>query len=489
MKRPFFFVLLAFLTFTAIGLADSPVPDRAAIDREIARGRFAEARQMIDRMILETKPAPETVWELRFEQDRLDRIEIDFSADPEKVLQYIKRYYPDLTEEQLARWKKEKSLEVMVIDGKERYFDRCAANLFRIDAEAKAKKREIDVPKPGPASLFLRKHIEEICEQARSTGHSRQLVPRTVLATYTLTVHADAVPEGEVLRCWLPFPRSGSRRQDRIELIDSNLSNPVLAPEEYWHTTIYSEKTAVKGQPTRFQVRFRYRSSAERIDWDALEVRPYDKEFELYKKYVLPRETHVVFTDTIRRVSEEVVGGEKDPKAVVKRIFDWIRTAFPWAGAREYSTVPNIPEYMIENGHGDCGMDALLFITLCRYNGIPAKWQSGFVTAPDGGVGLHDWAEVYFEGPGWIPVDPSRAQNEFVQPEGDRHFYLGGTETYRLIVNDDYSRPLYPAKIYPRSETVDFQRGEVEWRGGNLYFNRWNWKLDVEYLDEPSKKP
>lgn len=43
--------------------------------------------------------------------------------------------------------------------------------------------------------------------------------------------------------------------------------------------------------------------------------------------------------------------------------------------------------------------------------------------------------------------------------------------------------PLNETKIYPRSETVDFQRGEVEWEGGNLYFDQWNYQFDVEYLD------
>ena len=40
-----------------------------------------------------------------------------------------------------------------------------------------------------------------------------------------------------------------------------------------------------------------------------------------------------------------------------------------------------------------------------------------------------------------------------------------------MIVNDDFSQRLFPTRIFPRSETVDFQRGEVDWRGGNIYFN------------------
>lgn len=52
-----------------------------------------------------------------------------------------------------------------------------------------------------------------------------------------------------------------------------------------------------------------------------------------------------------------------------------------------------------------------------------------------------------------------------------------------MIVNSDYGMPLVPEKKYPRSETVDFQRGEVEWEGGNLYFPKWDYHMDIEYLD------
>jgi hypothetical protein len=62
-------------------------------------------------------------------------------------------------------------------------------------------------------------------------------------------------------------------------------------------------------------------------------------------------------------------------------------------------------------------------------------------------------------------------------------FYLNGMDSYRLIFNDSYSQPFYPAKVYPRSETVDLQRGEVEWRGGNLYFNQWDWKLEWQVME------
>ena len=28
------------------------------------------------------------------------------------------------------------------------------------------------------------------------------------------------------------------------------------------------------------------------------------------------------------------------------------------------------------------------------------------------------------------------------------------------------------------------QRGELEWKGGNLYFDKWDYDIDIEYLDQ-----
>ena len=44
---------------------------------------------------------------------------------------------------------------------------------------------------------------------------------------------------------------------------------------------------------------------------------------------------------------------------------------------REYYAIPNISEYCAVNQKGDCGVQALLFITLCRMANIPAEWESG----------------------------------------------------------------------------------------------------------------
>ncbi|MDR0871268.1 MAG: transglutaminase-like domain-containing protein [Planctomycetaceae bacterium] len=472
MQRLFFIaVFLLFVLFSVCVYAGEP----ETIYTDIAVGNFTDAKKRINQLLTGGSVPPLERWNWNFQKERMNRIEIDFSADKDKVLEHIRRYFPDISPEQLAKWKAEKSLEVMQINGEERYFHAAAANLFRISKEAKAKKQKIDGTGKDKFHEFLEHNTAAIRSKAKESNSPVGIEPRTFKITYTVTVPADTVPAGEVIRCWLPFPHN-SRRLTDVKLLESNLTNAVIAPPEYEHATLYGEKVAVKGKDTLFQETVQFKATAESFDLDTVLVKPYNQDSELYKKYTAERETHIIFTPEIKALSKTIVGNETEPVKVAQKIFDWITSTIPWASSREYSTMENIPSYILENGHGDCGMVTLLMLTLCRHNGIPAKWQSGFMLHP-GSVNLHDWGEIYFEGTGWIPVDTSFGLRKIggVQP-----FFLGGIDSYRWIVNEDYSGNLYPSKIYPRSETVDLQRGEVEWRGGNLYFNQWKWNIDCE---------
>lgn len=452
------------------------------INAEEAAGDFTKAKKAIDLYIAQNDLSAQEVYDLNLRKDVMNRIAGDFWRDKDYVIEYIKKYYPDVNDELLAKWESEKSLESMVIDGQKKYFGRSAPNLFRIDREARGKKEEVDGLTTERTDEVLKTHIPEVVAQLKKNGKT-QASPISMKVRYIVTLKENAIPEGEIVRCWLPFPREDNRRQTNVKLLSVGSDNYIVTPSSpvYPHRTLYMEKVTEKDTPLEFSIEFTYSSAAEWFNLEEKEIKPYDKTSDLYKTYTSERESHIIFTDKIKALSEQIVSDETDPYQIVKKIFDWITDSYPWAGAREYSTLPNIPEYVIDNNHGDCGQVSLLFITLARYNGIPAKWQSGFMMHP-GGLNLHDWAEVYYEGIGWVPVDQSFGRKDYFDSDNERYFFSNGIDAYRWIVNDDYSRPLFPAKIYPRSETVDFQRGELEWRGGNIYFNQWSWDINVEYL-------
>ena len=187
------------------------------------------------------------------------------------------------------------------------------------------------------------------------------------------------------------------------------------------------------------------------------------------RQHLGERPPHIVFTPALREFSQRVIGEERNPYRIARNC-SMPSIAFPWAGAREYSTISNISDYALHAGHADCGQQTLLLMTLLRLNGIPARWQSGWVFSDGDYDNMHDWGWLYLAPYGWVPMDVTFGRLESSDP-ANRRFYFGSLDAYRLAFNDDYGQPLYPPKQHFRSETVDSQRGEVEWRGGNLYFD------------------
>lgn len=412
-----------------------------------------------------------------WEADLHHRLLTDFSKTRDQVKEYIRKYIPDVTDRQMDEWEKTGELECRVIDGEKRYFNNAAPNLFRINKACAALKAKRDTPGRDGDQKVRSDNTRAIMKQA-SRAKGRLGDPKHFRIRYTVTVKPDVVPAGETVRCWLPMPRTDIMRQQNVKLLSTSQPEYQRSPMTYAHSTVYMEKKAEAGKPTVFSEEFEFDAYGAWFDLDTANVKAYDTTTPLYKTYTSERDQHIVFTPQIRALAERLTAGATTPLAKARRIFKWIDENFPWASAREYSTIENIPEYVLANKHGDCGQVTLLFLTLCRSIGIPAHFQSGFMLHP-GDENLHDWGEIYIQDLGWVPVDMSFGIPAYAKNEKETFFFLGGIDSFRMVVNNDFGCPLYPAKQYPRSETVDFQRGEVEWAGGNLYFDKWKWNLEV----------
>ncbi|UCH63416.1 MAG: transglutaminase domain-containing protein [Fidelibacterota bacterium] len=451
----------------------------------IEQGEFRRARAAIEaRLQKDTGLTPVQRLELQFEIERLERIKKDFNQTEEEVIEYIKAVIPDADAADLRRWEKNKALEYKIIDGEKRYFELAGRNLFRIDRAARAEwnlKAKSEQPTYTPGTkLDLNRHDQRIIDAALRTGKI-YVEPVRLRIRQSVEVHENMVPEGEIIRCWIPFPREIPARQGDIRLLATEPAEHIIADKDiYLQRTIYFEKPSRAYTKIRFEVEYEYTSRGAYAPVDADRVQTVELTPEL-APYVQEEPPHIVFTPALRELSREIVGAESNPYLIARRLYEWVDTNIPWASAREYSTIRNLSSYAYENMHGDCGIRALLFITLCRMNGIPARWQSGWEFQPPDDS-MHDWGMIYFELFGWIPMDVDYGLRNSVH-ERLKWFYLSGMDSYRLVFNDAYSQPLYPAKIYPRSETVDSQRGEVEWRGGNLYYDQWDWELEWEVIE------
>jgi transglutaminase-like putative cysteine protease len=466
-------------------MATGWIAGRAAIPPQVVtlteQGRFSEAQQLLKQRADDPALSKSERVELLNESERLNRIRYDFSIPPDEMLAALKNDIPDVTLEDLIRWGKEGSLEAMTIDGQLFYFRRAAANLFRLSPEA--AKRKVEAPAEATPfsdrSIQIEDYMAQIVKE-RQNSDSRFVMPRRYRIKYRLTVHPDAVPAGETIRCWLLYPRERANQKD-IRWIGSTPEKHLIAPNEALQRTVYLEQPAVAGQPARFEIQYEVTTWAQYEPIDPSKVQPYDTSSDLYREFTAERPPHLAFPSRMKALAREIVGDEKNPYLKAKRIFKWINDNIRYTTAVEYSTILDLTGYVESKRRGDCGVQGLLFTVLCRIEGIPAKWQSGWSLLP-WQPGMHDWAEFYIEPYGWLPADPSRGLRP-VEDEKVRWFNFGNMDPFRLIGNDDYGSELIPPKEYWRSEPVDFQRGEVEWRGGNLYFDQWDYEIEVEHLE------
>ena len=458
-------------------LAASGGTPAAAIGDLVDAGRFRDAEAAVTAALADPALAPAAREAAAFERERMRRIRLDFSLDREAAMARLRERIPDLAPAEFDAWDAAGLLEHMDIDGERRWFARAPSNLFRLSAEARARAEPPVEFNDGPMEV-ANAHHRELRDSARA-GDGAGSAPRHVRVTYRLTVDADAVPAGETLRAWLPFPRGIAGQQEGIRLLASEPAGAQVAPESQMQRTAYLEQVARAGEPTRFEIRYELTVFGRYRELDAAKAEPVRLTPEL-APFVAERPPHIVFTEAMRRYSAQAVGGETNPLLVAQRLFAAV-DRIPWAGAREYSTIRNIGDYALHAGHADCGQQTLLLMTLLRMNGIPARWQSGWLYSEGEYSNMHDWGWLYLEPWGWLPMDVTFGKLQSGDPSIDG-FYLGGLDAYRIAFNDDYGTPFDPPKRFERSETVDSQRGEVEWRGGNLYYDRWDYEFEAEVL-------
>ncbi len=483
-------LLLAVVPALAAASGIPPVvsgdPDVNAVVEMVTAGQFRAAATRIDAALRRPDTSSDARRALEFQRERMQRMRLDFSLTADAAKTKLRKDIPGLADAEFAQWDAHGLFERMDIDGQRRYFNRAPANLFHLSEQARRLRQGEHV---AYATSGLPRDINDnyidfdrkIIAQAKATGKT-SVLPQRVQVTQTVTVDADAVPAGKTVRAWIPYPRADKGQQEDIRFIASQPSAHQIAPESALQRTVYLEQPAQAGKPTVFKITYAVTLYAQYHAIDPARVQPEPVTPEL-APYVAERAPHVVFTGPLRVFSRQVVGDATNPYDIARRIYAAV-DAIPWAGAREYSTIPDISAYTLDAGHGDCGEQTLLLITLMRMNGIPARWQSGW-TFTDGQYNdIHDWAEIYLAPYGWVPVDVTYGRLASDDP-ALKWLYLGGLDNYRIAFNDDFSQPFVPARQHFRSDTVDSQRGEVEWDGGNVYYDKWDYDFAWKVLPAP----
>ncbi len=268
----------------------------------------------------------------------------------------------------------------------------------------------------------------------------------------SLRVKSEAERPGELLRIHLPYARE-CEEQSEVTLIAS--SDPVMISSGA-QCTAYIEAPCEPGKEYFVEYSYVNRAIYREPDPDAAVPGG-------CAEYLSELAPHIVFTPFLRALAADIAGDEKNPLILAHRVYDWVTLNVRYTYMRRYICLENIAENAALSRHGDCGVQSLLFITLCRILGIPARWQSGCAIRP-GHFGDHDWAQFYVAPYGWLYADPSYGGGAARSGDGLSHgYYFGNLDCFRLIANSEFQAPFSPPKSYIRCDPYDNQDGEAEY--------------------------
>lgn len=463
--------------------AASPADWPRHADAMLAKGQFREATEYLQQVLATGGLSTADRELLQFESDRVGRIRKDYPLTEAALFAELQKRVKEVSKEEFQKWIREGRFDSRTVDGELRFMYASVSNLFFRYPELEDRR----LP-PRDRSAY-EKALLDTCAAIRQAVREQQspyVLPKRFEVEMTVEISSNAVPAGEVVRAWLPVPRTYSF-QGAFELLSTSAPVKHLAPEASSIRSLCLEDTARGDERVRFAASYRYTTRGVRIEVDPAkaQVPAPGKGLDEF----LREAPHVAFTPELRALSSTICGSETNPARKARRFYDWISENIQYSFALEYSTIRNLADYCRTNRYGDCGQEALLFISLCRLNGIPARWQSGWSIFP-GAKTIHDWAEIYLEPYGWMPVDPymgiwatQYARTLTAEQKREvRDFYFGGLDQYRMIANSDHNQQLVPAKRALRSDNVDFQRGELEAGNRNIYFDQFDYQLSVKEI-------
>ena len=437
-------------------------------------GDYERLISVIDRRLAdETLPAPLRK-RLQLERILAARIPSQYSYSYEEALELLRANIRDFKDKELETLWEENTADWIYINGRVQFHELFFENLMKTRDDYGARFLGTMEDNEKNAAL-LRENVRLMEEHGGRTVHMR------LLTRLSLTPEAEKACMGKTAHVYMPLPVEYAQvRNLRLLGFEGTAGEPVSVDNGSYPQRTARFETVIRGGEV-WQTEFEFDNETVFRNPDPSQVL-----FSQPSFYTGEEAPHIRFTPYLRELTRSVTEGEENPLLAAEKIYRFITSQVKYSFVRSYSTVEDIPEFTAANRKGDCGFQALLFITMCRIAGIPARWQSGLYATPLT-VGSHDWAQYYVAPFGWLSADCSFGGSAFRQGDEKRRAYYGANlDPYRIPYASQFMHSFSREAEGLRDDPYDNQSGEV-FCGGR--FLRSGKEFTVEYRLETAEKP
>lgn len=432
--------------------------------------------QLIDRR-LEDKDLPDALFHaLTVQREIIRRTPIEYPYTKKEALAMVQELVPDFTMEELEKKMDDRAIRWIYLQGEIHIISDFLNTMLKADT-AFAKRANQSLP--GFESALNTETTEDPRDRCIRIMKEKGEMTTRIHIRASVKLHEEHFKKGMFLRVHLPIPAASLQQRD-IVIENISPANGQLAPETSPARTVCWEEYAEENH--EFYVEYSYTHKA--VYHDTEQYLKDKKEVKQPIFYIEEEAPHIVFTPYIRHLAESLTTGATHPLEKAKKFYDFITLHMKYTFMPPYFLLEDIPENCAKSYTGDCGVFALLFITLCRCVGIPARWQSGLAAEPDF-CGSHDWVQFYVAPYGWLYADPSYGVSATrLEKEERRAFYFGNLEPYRMVANHAFQQEFDIPKEQWRADPYDNQGGEMESDHKGFTFHEYERNHEVISVEE-----
>ncbi len=268
--------------------------------------------------------------------------------------------------------------------------------------------------------------------EAQGTGAGE----RRFTFQYSATIRE--LPPGKVARVWLPVP--STNEDQTVEVVSVPADGRAGVDAAYGNRMVYVERTA--GAEGTVQVECTYRVQRRQVVGAGAE-RPGDAAAS--RRFLQPDAKVPVGGKSLTLLAGKTL--PEDPLHLGRLLYDAVDDHMTYRKDKPgWGTGDS--DWAVESRFGNCTDFHSLFISLARAEGLPAKFEMGFLLgAPTKEearpvAGYHCWAKFKPPGKDWVPVDISEANQH---PE-ERDLNFGTLTANRVMFSMGRDLTLAPAQ-------------------------------------------
>lgn len=415
---------------------------------------------------------------LTAQREMILRREEDYPYTKEEALALVREHIADFSEEEFEDCVDAGKIGWIYLNGERCFFNRFFQSMCKSEPafgiRAGVKLPGVESAGKGSAGEG---RLERSARLMREKGH----LSNRIRIRAGVRMKDEVFEPGMFVRAHLPIP-AACEQQSEIVIEKIFPEGGQIAPEDAPQRTVCWETQLTENQ--EFYVEYSYVHTARYHDVERMQREGLSKTCTQPDFFTGEEAPHILFTPYIRELTEELTRGVTEPLEKARRFYDFITLNMKYTFMPAYFGLENIAETCGRNFTGDCGVFALLFLTLCRCAKIPACWQSGLTAEPDF-CGAHDWVRFYVEPYGWLYADPSYGTAAVrAEKEERRRFYFGNLDAYRMVANNAFQAPFTIDKEHWRTDPYDNQLGEMETADRGLRYGEFERSKEVLLCEE-----